>query len=194
MTVDRTLVIVKPDGVFRGIAGDIIRRFEKAELKIVGLKMVWVDKALVDKHYPDSRTELLLGIGEKTLQSYKENGKNAKKELGTDNPMEIGKMVNNWNKDYMSMGPVVAMVLEGHHAVINVRRIVGHTFPSMANPGTIRGDYSLDNPVLANEKKRPVRNLIHASGNNEEANYEIDLWFTPKELHSYKRVGEYLEK
>lgn len=188
--MERSLVLIKPDGVKRGIAGDIIHRFEKAGLKIVGMKMVWVDKALVDKHYPDSRTELIRGIGEKTLQNYKEHGKDPIKELGTDDPMKIGMMVNNWNKEYLSAGPVIAMVLEGHHAVANIRRIVGHTFPSMANPGTIRGDYSLDNPVLANERKRPVRNIIHASGNNEEAEFEIELWFKPKDLHSYPRAEE----
>jgi len=188
--MERTLVLVKPDGVKRGIVGDIIYRFEKAGLKIVGMKMVWVDKNLVDKHYPDSRTALLQGIGEKTIQSYKENGKDPVKELGTDDPMKIGKMVNDWNKDYLSAGPVVAIVLEGHHSILNVRRIVGHTFPSMANPGTIRGDYSLDNPVLANERKRPVRNIIHASGNKAEADYEIDLWFSKGELHSYIRADE----
>ena len=92
--MERTLILVKPDGVKRGIVGDIIYRFEKAGLKIVGMKMVWVDKNLVDKHYPDSRTALLQGIGEKTIQSYKENGKDPVKELGTDDPMKIGKMVN----------------------------------------------------------------------------------------------------
>lgn len=188
--MDRSLVLIKPDGVKRGIAGDIIHRFEKAGLKIVGMKMVWVEKSLVDKHYPDSRTELIRGIGEKTLQNYKDNGKDAVAELGTDDPMKIGMMVNNWNKEYLSAGPVIAIVLEGHHAVANIRRIVGHTFPSMANPGTIRGDYSLDNPVLANERKRPVKNIIHASGNNEEAEFEIELWFKPKELHSYPRAEE----
>jgi nucleoside-diphosphate kinase len=188
--MQRTLVLIKPDGVKRGIVGDIIHRFEKSGLKIVGMKMVRVDRALVDKHYPDSRTELLQGIGEKTLQSYKEHGKNVKKELGTEEPMEIGKIVNNWNKDFLSSGPIVAIVLEGHHAIPNVRRIVGHTFPSMANPGTIRGDYSLDNPVLANERKRPVINIIHASGNEEEAKYEIDLWFASTELHTYTRAEE----
>jgi len=188
--MERTLILVKPDGVKRGIVGDIIYRFEKAGLKIVGMKMVWVDKNLVDKHYPDSRTALLQGIGEKTIQSYKENGKDPVKELGTDDPMKIGKMVNDWNKDYLSAGPVVAIVFEGHHSILNVRRIVGHTFPSMANPGTIRGDYSLDNPVLANERKRPVRNIIHASGNKAEADYEIDLWFSKGELHSYIRADE----
>lgn len=188
--MERSLVLIKPDGVKRGIIGEIIHRFEKAGLKIVGMKMVWVDRALVDKHYPDSREALLKGIGEKTMLSYKEHGKDVKKELGTDNPVEIGKIVNNWNKDFLSSGPVIAMVLEGHHAVTNVRRIVGHTFPSMAAPGTIRGDYSLDNPVLANERKRPVINIIHASGNTEEAEYEINLWFTKSELHSYKRADE----
>lgn len=190
--MQRTLVLVKPDGVKRAIVGDIIHRFEKSGLKIVGMKMMWVARDLVDQHYPDSRTELLQGIGEKTLQSYKEHNKDVVKELGTDVPHEIGQIVNNWNKDFLSSGPIIAMVLEGHHAVPNVRRIVGHTFPSMANPGTIRGDYSLDNPVLANEKKRPVINIIHASGNDEEAKYEIDLWFAKEELHTYTRADEHV--
>jgi nucleoside-diphosphate kinase len=188
--MQRTLVLVKPDGVQRGIVGDIIHRFEKAGLKIVGMKMVWVNKALIDQHYPDSRTEFLKGMGEKTLKSYKEYGKDPKKELGTDDPHEIGKIINNWNKSFLTSGPVMAMVLEGNHAIDNVRRLVGATLPTFAAPGTIRGDYSVDSPVLANEKKRTVKNLIHASGEPEEAKYEIDLWFTPEEIHSYKRADE----
>ena len=188
--MDRTLVLVKPDGVKRGISGEVIVRFERAGLKIVGMKMIHVDKELVAKHYPESRTELLKGIGEKTLKTYKEFGKDVAKELGTDDPLKIGKMVNKWNMDLLSSGPVIAMVLEGNHAVENVRRITGATLPNFAAPGTIRGDYSIDSPVLANERKRPVKNIIHASGNKEEAEYEIELWFTKKELYSYKRADE----
>ncbi len=190
--MERSLVLIKPDGVKRGIAGDIIHRFEKVGFKIVGMKMVWVDKELVDKHYPDDRIEFLKGMGEKTLKTYKEFGKDAKKELGTDDPLEIGKMVNQWNKEFITEGPVIALVLEGNHAVDNVRRLVGATLPTFAAPGTIRGDYSVDSPVLANMKKRAVKNLIHASGNPEEASLEINLWFKPEELHSYPRADEHV--
>lgn len=190
--MEKSLVLVKPDGVQRGLVGEIIGRFEKAGLKLVAMKMVWVDKELVGKHYPESRTELLTGIGEKTLKTYAEYNKDAKAELGTDDPYEIGKLVNDWNKDALSSGPVVAMVLEGNHAVDNVRRIVGPTLPVFAPPGTIRGDYAVDSPVMANEKKRSVRNLIHASGNKEEAEYEIDLWFGSTDIHDYKRADEHL--
>lgn len=188
--MEQTLVVIKPDGVKRGLIGEIISRFEKAGLKIVALKMIWVDKELVGKHYPESRTELLRGIGEKTLKTYAEYGKDPKVELGTDDPLEIGKIVNMWNMELLTSGPVVAMVVEGNHAVDNVRRIVGPTLPAFAPPGTIRGDYSIDSPVLANQKKRSVRNLIHASGNLQEAKYEIDLWFGNQDIHSYKRADE----
>ena len=188
--MDRTLVLIKPDGVKRGIVGDIIHRFERGGLKLVGMKMVWVERSHVDKHYPDSRTEFLKGMGEKTLKSYAEYGKDPKKELGTADPLEIGKMVNNWNKDFLTSGPVVAMVWEGNHAIDNVRRITGATLPVFAAPGTIRGDYSIDSPVLANERRRAVKNLIHASGEPKEAEMEINLWFKPKELHSYPRAEE----
>lgn len=188
--MERSLVLIKPDGVKRGIVGDIIHRFEKAGLKIVGMRMVWVDKTLVEKHYPDSRVEFLRGMGEKTLKSYKEFGKDPVKELGTDDPLEIGKLVNSWNKEFITNGPVVAMVLEGNHAVDNVRRLVGATLPVFAAPGTIRGDYSVDSPVLANARKRAVKNLIHASGTPEEAKLEIELWFEKIDLHSYTRAEE----
>ncbi len=188
--MDRTLVLVKPDGVKRGLIGEIISRLERAQLKLVATKMVWVDKELVGKHYPDSRTELLQGIGEKTLKTYAEYNKDAKAELGTDDPLEIGKIVNMWNMELLTAGPVLAMVWEGNHAIDNVRKIVGPTLPVFAPPGTIRGDYSVDSPVLANMEKRSVKNLIHASGNKEEADYEIALWFENKEIHDYKRTDE----
>jgi nucleoside-diphosphate kinase len=186
----RSLVLVKPDGVQRGIVGEIITRFEKAGLKIVGAKMVWVKKDLVDKHYPDSRTEFLTGMGGKTLKSYQEYGKDPIKELGTDDPLKIGKMVNDWNKEFLTAGPVMALVLEGNHVIDNVRRLVGATTPTFAAPGTIRGDYSVDSPVLANERKRAMKNLIHASGTPEEAKLEIDLWFSKEEMHTYDRADE----
>lgn len=187
---EQSVVLVKPDGVKRGLVGEITTRFEKAGLKIAAMKMVWVDKEFAGKHYPEERTELLKGIGEKTLQTYEKYGKDPNEVLGTKDPLEIGKMVNRWNMDFLSSGPVVAILLEGPHAIDNVRMVVGATLPVFADPGTIRGDYSLDSPALANERKRAVHNLVHASGNPEEAEYEKQLWFRNEEVHDYKRVDE----
>jgi len=187
---EQSLVLVKPDGVKRGLVGDITSRFEKSGLKIIAMKMVWVDKDFAGKHYPDARTELLKGIGQKTLETYEKYGKDPNEDLGTMDPLEIGKMVNQWNMEFLSSGPVVAILLEGPHAIENVRMVVGATLPVFADPGTIRGDYSLDSPALANERKRAVHNMVHASGNTEEAEYEKQLWCHNEEIQDYKRVDE----
>lgn len=186
---ERSVVLLKPDTVRRALIGEIISRFEKVGLKIVAMKMVWVDKDHVAKHYPDNK-EYLTVVGGKTLKSYEEYGKDPGEELGTKDAFEIGKMVRQWNMDFLSSGPVVALLLQGLHAVDNVRMMVGHTLPRFAQPGTIRGDFSLDSPILANMQKRTVRNMVHASGNVEEAKFEQELWFHEKEIHDYKRADE----
>lgn len=187
---EKTVVLIKPDGVKRGIMGEIISRFEKSGLKIVAMKMVWVDKEMVQKHYPSSRIEFLKGMGEKTLATYEKFGKDSREELGTKDPVEIGRMINEWNIDFLRSGPVLAMLLQGAHAIESARMIAGPTLPVFAPSGTIRGDYSVDSPALANQKKRAVHNLVHASGNEEEAKYEEQLWFRKHEIHDYKRTDE----
>jgi nucleoside-diphosphate kinase len=187
---ERTVILVKPDGVKRGLVGEIMSRFEKAGLKIVAAKMVWIDKEMAGKHYPDSRVELLEGMGKKTLATYEKYGKDATEELGTMDPLEIGRMVNSWNMNFLTAGPVMAILLEGAHAIDNARMITGNTLPVFAEPGTIRGDFSIDSPALANAGKRSVRNLVHASGNPEEAKYEAELWFHENEIYDYKRTDE----
>jgi nucleoside-diphosphate kinase len=186
---ERSVVLLKPDTIRRALIGEIISRFEKVGLKIVAMKMVWVDKDMVAKHYPDNK-EYLTAVGNKTLKSYAEYGKDPGEELGTKDAFEIGTMVRQWNMDFLSSGPVVALLLQGLHAVDNVRMMVGHTLPRFAQPGTIRGDFSLDSPILANKRKRTVRNMIHASGNIEEAKFEAELWFRENEIHDYKRADE----
>ena len=106
--------------------------------------------------------------------------------------MELGKMVVGWLLDYVSSGPVIAILLEGKHAVQNVLNIAGPTMPVNAAAGTIRGDFSTDSAAYANDERRGVSNLIHISGSIEEAHFEKSLWFDPSEIHSYKRVEEYL--
>lgn len=190
--MERTVVLIKPDGVKRGLIGEILARFEKVGLKIVAMKMVWVDKDFAARHYPVNRKDWVKGMGEKTLETYAQYGKDPKEELGTKDPEEIGKMVARWNLEFLSSGPVVAVLLEGVHAITNARKIVGATVPTFAESGSIRGMFSVDSPVRANQTKRAVHNLIHASGNAEEAKFEEELWFHKKEIYRYKRVEEEL--
>ena len=182
--MERTLVLVKPDGVERKLIGEIIRRFERATLQIDAMKLVNPKRELLEKHYTD-KGEYLKALGQKTLSTYKEYNMDPIKELGTDSDLEIGKMVREWLIGFMMSGPVLAMVLSGNHAVDAVRSIVGKTIPLFADVGTIRGDFSLDSPDFANAEKRPVKNLVHASGNTEEAGQEIALWFSPEEFCKY---------
>ncbi len=186
---ERTLVFLKPDGVQRGLVGEVVGRFERAGLKLVGMKMLWPDRALLDRHYPRDE-DFLRTIGGKTKDAFTTYSLDVKKETGTDDPLEIGRQVRGWLIDYVSSGPVVAFVLEGIHAISAVRKLVGDTLPYRAVPGTIRGDMSVDSPTVANLMKRPVRNLIHASGSVEEAASETPLWFRKEELYDYPRADE----
>ncbi|OYT42407.1 MAG: nucleoside-diphosphate kinase [Candidatus Aenigmarchaeota archaeon ex4484_224] len=182
---ERTFVMIKPDGVERSLIGEIIARFERAGLKVVALKMFKFDKELAEKFYPTSE-EWFEKVGQKTKKSYEEFGLNVKEHLGTDDEKEIGKIVKKWLVEFVCSKPVVGMVLEGNRAVEIVRKIVGHTFPYKALPGTIRGDYSLESPELANLGKRAVKNLIHASDSKEEAEREIKTIFKEDEIFDYK--------
>jgi nucleoside-diphosphate kinase len=182
---ERTLIILKPDAIQRGLIGDIIGRFEKIGLKIIGAKFFVPTEELLNKHYPMDRTEFVEGMGHKTLDNYRDLGIDPKSVLGTDDALEIGKIVQKWLVDFMVSAPVFAVVLEGPHAIEIVRKVRGHTLPVKAVPGTITGDYSFDSSGLANNEQRPIRNLVHASGNKEEAEFEINLWFDKDELFDY---------
>jgi nucleoside-diphosphate kinase len=186
---ERTVVLVKPDGVKRGLIGEIISRIEKRGLKLIALQMVWATKDQIDGNYPKEEA-WLKKIGEKTGKNYQQYGFDVKKELGTDDPMEIGKMVRQWLIEYLTSGPMVKLVVSGIHAVDMVRKIVGSTMPSEAEMGTIRGDFSVDDATAANRGRRAIHNLIHASGTVKEAESEILVWFAPEEIHDYKRAEE----
>lgn len=188
---ERTLVLVKPDGVARGLIGEIIRRIEQRGLKIVALSMVMATRDQIDGHYPTDE-KWIHRLGEKTLGTYEKYGYDPVKELGTADALEIGKMVRGWIIDFMVSAPVVKMVVEGIHAIDMVRKICGNTLPNLADVGTIRGDYSVDSPALANTERRSVKNVIHASENPEEAEHEIGYWFKEDELHDYKRGDEHI--
>lgn len=188
--MQRTLVVIKPDAVQRGIGSEIMARFEKIGLKIVAAKMFIPDKALANQHYPKDRRQFIEGIGKNTLKSYAEQGMNVMKQFGTKDPYKIGLKVQGWLVDSISAAPVLAFVLEGPHAISVIRKMVGVTTPADSQPGTVRGDYSFDSPAAANAGGRPIRNLIHASGNKEEADFEIGLWFKPAELFDYETIHQ----
>lgn len=178
---ERTVVVFKPDSVERGLVGEILARFERAGIRIVGSKTVKASKPFIGLHYPD-KEEFLRRVGEKTIQEYGDAGLDPKQELGTLNPLELGKQIREWSVEYLAEGPVIAFVLEGPQAVKIIRKMVGALSPSTSAPGTIRGDYSVDSSFVANRERRSIRNLIHASGNPEEAQEEIKLWFKEDEL------------
>lgn len=188
---ERTLIFIKPDGVQRGLVGEVLRRFERAGLKVVGLKMVHAKADFLERHYPNSE-HFLRTLGGKSREAFAAAGLDVKAQTGSDDPLTIGRAVRGWLIAYISGSPVVAFVLEGIQAVGTARKIVGDTLPFRAAPGTIRGDLSIDSPTAANLQRRPVRNLIHASGTLAEAEFEIGLWFRQEELYDYRRVDEVL--
>jgi nucleoside-diphosphate kinase len=173
---ERTLVIVKPDAYERGLTGVILARLEQRGLVVEAMRVSMNETEIVEDHYPRS-DEWLSTVGNKTLDDYAKLGISAKDRLGTDDPAEIGRMVRRWLTEFLLSRPVVPMVISGNRAIETVRKIIGHTLPVAAAPGTIRGDYSSDSPDIANEEQRPVKNLVHASGDPEEAAREIKLWF-----------------
>jgi nucleoside-diphosphate kinase len=186
---ERTLILIKPDGVQRALTGEILARLERAGLKIVALRMLRAERATLERHYP-SDEEWVRTIGGKTKEAFETYGWDVRARMGTDDAVEIGRRVRGWLIDFMLTTPIVATVLDGVHAVSVTRKLVGATLPVFAAPGTIRGDLAIDAPTVANEDQRPVRNLIHASGTVEEAAHEVGLWFGPAEVHTYSRADE----
>lgn len=160
--VERTLVLFKPDTVQRGLVGEILTRFERVGLKVVGTKMIFPDKDHYYHHYED--------IGQMVSRR--------------------GQQAFDVTLDMMQLGPVIAMVLEGVESVALVRKMVGGTEPKSAAPGTIRGDFSHMSFEYADGKKKGIPNLIHASGDPEEATKEIGHWFSADEIYSYEIAHE----
>ena len=182
---ERTLVIIKPDGVQRTLIGEIIKRYEQIGLKLVAIKMMVPSEEHVEKHYtldPAWRTV----TGEKTIKSYQDKGL---KPWSLD-PLEITAKILKNLKKYMTSGPVVAMVWQGAHAVKICRKITGGTEPLTSDVGSIRGDLVLDSYQMSDMDDRSVRNLIHASGSPEEADMEIKHWFKKEELIDYRLIAE----
>lgn len=174
--MEKTFVLIKPDGVEKGLIGEIISRFERAGLKIEALKMTQATPEIVANLYSD-KEDWLRSVGNKMLQTFQKYDIDIVDELGTDDAIKLGKMVRKWLSNYITSGRVVAMILSGNRAVEATRKLVGDTNPLFAQPGTIRGDFSTDSADFAGRSGRAIHNVVHASGTPEEAEYEISLWF-----------------
>lgn len=154
---EKTLVLLKPDAVERGLIGEIISRFEKVGFRLMGMKLVQADEDLGKQHYFD--------VGQRH-----------------------GEVIQKGLVEFITSGPIVAMVIEGINAVAKVRQMVGGTYPQEALPGTIRGDLAHVSKDYANERGIVVKNLVHASSSSEEAKRELELWFQPSEMFDYEPV------
>lgn len=182
---ERTLIIIKPDGIQRSLVGEIIKRYERIGLKLVGLKMMVPSEEMIEKHYTLD-PEWVRITGEKTIKGYKDKGM----KPPIEDPLKVTELLLQRLKKYMTSGPIIAMVWQGAHAVAIVRKITGKTEPLMSDVGTIRGDFVLDSYEMSDIAERCIRNLIHSSGSVKEANDEIKHWFKDEELINYKLIQE----
>jgi nucleoside-diphosphate kinase len=182
---ERTLVIIKPDGIQRSLIGEIMKRYERSGLELAGIKMVVPTADHIEKHYtidPEWRVK----TGLKTIKGYEDKGLTPPE---TD-PLKITAKILKNLVSYMTKGPVIAMVWQGAHAVAIVRKLTGGTEPLTSDVGTIRGDYVLDSYSMSDHDGRAVRNLVHASGSVKEAEAEIAHWFKKGEVISYRLFQE----
>lgn len=182
---EQTLVLVKPDGVQRGLIGETIKRYEQCGLKLVAIKMALPTKEMALTHYSVD-PEWAFKTGTKSIESWKAKGLTPP----TEDPIELAEAVRKTLVSFLSSGPVVAMVWQGMNAIGVVRKITGSTEPLTSAPGTIRGDYTIDSYQAADTDKRAVRNIIHASGSVEEAQKEMAIWFKPEEILNYRLLSE----
>ena len=185
MTKERTLVVIKPDGVQRALIGEIIKRYERTGLKLVALKFFVPTKEFVRQHYL-SYEGWLEAVGTKSIVAYEKKGL---KSPYTD-AKEYGKFILEKLVKYLASGPVVAMVWQGNQAVGIIRKVTGGTEPLTSDVGTVRGDFTLDSYSLADTDERAVRNLVHASGSPTEAEKEIAIWFKSAEIINYRLINE----
>jgi len=182
---EKTLVIFKPDILQRQIVGEIISRFERKGFKIVGMKMLVPSKELVGKHYEDKK-EYLMETGEKAKKGAIARGE----DVSDWDSLAVGKWVRESNINYLTCGPVIAIVFQGFGVISGVRKMIGSTSPADGDVGTIRADFSLDCFALADEQGRVIRSLLHASDSEENAQREIGLWFNATEISEYETAAE----
>ncbi len=187
MKNEKSLVIIKPDGVQRSLIGEIIKRYERVGLKLIAMKMVQATEEMATNHYYQvGGDKWIEEVGRKAAAAYEKKGEKSPYKTYEENGWAILKA----NAKYLSAGPVIAMIWEGAGAVELIRKLTGATAPLFADIGTIRGDFTLDSYSLADTDRRSIRNLIHASGTVEEAEVEMNIWFDKKEIIDYAHVQE----
>lgn len=182
---EKTLVIIKPDGVQRSLIGEVIKRYEQCGLKLIALKMLTPTPDLALAHY-STDPEWAIKTGTRSIEAAKARGE----DLGTDDPIAYAEKIRATLKKYLSSGPVVVMIWQGMNAVGIVRKITGSTEPLASVPGTIRGDFTIDSYSAADSDTRSIRNIIHSSGSIAEAEAEITVWFKTSEILNYRLVAE----
>ncbi|MBD3362426.1 nucleoside-diphosphate kinase [Candidatus Dojkabacteria bacterium] len=174
--MQRTFLMIKPDGVKRSLVGEVLSRCERVGLKLVYSRMIWATEEQARGNYPGTE-EWLRGMGEKTKRNYKGDDQLLKKEVGTTDTLEIGQKIYDQLVQYLISGPMIPMVWEGNHAVEIARKIVGKTTPKEADLGSIRADFGFDSPQLAVRSGRIVfETIVHVSDSEEEAEREIKYW------------------
>jgi nucleoside-diphosphate kinase len=183
---EKTLIILKPDAVKRGLVGKVIETFENAGLKLMAGKMLKPDADVIKKHYPGT-SEWLIEMGEKTLASFKQSGLDVKKTFKTEDPEKLGTFIYERLIKYWMEGPIIVMVWAGPNAVLVARKLRGQTIPALADAGTILGQYSFDSSPLSSSLDRVVKTFVHASGSVDEAEREIKYWFKNAEFKDYER-------
>jgi nucleoside-diphosphate kinase len=181
---ERTFVILKPDTVQRSLMGEVIRRFERSGLKCTAMKMFMADEARLLQHYNKDEA-WFLKKGARIIEDLQAQGRPVEKEA-----IEYGKDIIRTIVHYMEAAPVVGMVWEGNEAVAVVSKLVGSTEPKTSDVGTIRGDYTVDSYRHSSYENRAVRNLVHQSESPEEAEREIAIWFTEKDVMDYVTAQE----
>lgn len=181
---ERTLVVLKPDTIQRNLIGEIISRFERVGLKIIAAKFLIPSKDLAYKHYVKNEEEIE-ALGKRSIEGKRKSGMEV-----NDDPKELGAKIIDRLVRFISSGPVMAMVLEGNQAIALVRKLVGSTEPLNSDVGTIRGDFTLDSYSMADGDNRSVRNLVHASSSQFDADYEIKVWFEEKEIFTYNNIRD----
>lgn len=195
MITEQTLVIIKPDAVKRGLIGTTISYLERIGLKLMAAKMVKPAANVIKKHYPGTKS-WIVEMGKKTLASFQKSNLNVREIIGTNDPYQLGQFVYQRLVKYWQEGPIIVMVWQGPHAIAIVRKLRGHTIPSLADPGTIHAAFSYDSSVLSAKLDRVVKTFIHASGSKDEAQREIKYWFGNTKFKNYQREVDtlYLKK
>jgi len=184
MAQERTLVLIKPDVLQRQLVGEILTRFERKGIKMTAIKMVNATKEQVGEHYIDDEA-YLIETGEKAKKGAMARGEDVSKW----NSLEQGKKIRQRNINYLTCGPIVAVVFEGFGVITQVRKILGSTSPAEGDIGTIRNDYSLDTYALADSIDRSTMTMLHASDSVENAERELKIWFKESEICNNYETG-----